>query len=190
MAPHSSILAWVSQSWTQLKRPSIHTHTLLLYSSLSTTPQSSVSSVSSLKLFLRIPRDSLKKGYSTGCLNELKSGLFGFFVFFLIYFFKLEDNCFAMLCWFLPYNNANQPKVSIPSFLSLCPTHPRPIPLGPRLSSLCYIAVSCICFTHGSVYMSALLSVHPTFSSPTVSTSLCVCISIPALQIGSSVPFF
>ena len=27
--------------------------------------------------------------------------------FFL--FFKLEDNCFTVLCWFLPYGNVNQP---------------------------------------------------------------------------------
>jgi len=30
-------------------------------------------------------------------------------MFMYIMFFLSEDNCFAMLCWFLPYNNANQP---------------------------------------------------------------------------------
>ena len=29
-------------------------------------------------------------------------------MFMYIMFFLLEDNCLAMLCWFLPYNNANQ----------------------------------------------------------------------------------
>ena len=28
-----------------------------------------------------------------------------------VIFFKLEDNCFTMLCWFLPYNNVSQPSV-------------------------------------------------------------------------------
>ena len=46
-----------------------------------------------------------------------------------------------------------------------------------------------LCFTHGNVYVSVLLSQFvPPFPSPTVSTCLCVCVSIPALQIGSSVP--
>ena len=48
-----------------------------------------------------------------------------------------------------------------------------------------------ICFAHGSVYMSVLPSqcILPS-PSPTVSTwVLCICISIVALQIGSSVPF-
>ena len=38
-----------------------------------------------------------------------------------------------MLCWFLPYNNVNQPLsvyIFIPSVLSLRPTTPRPTPLG------------------------------------------------------------
>ena len=26
----------------------------------------------------------------------------------ILFLFKLEDNCFTMLCWFLPYNNINQ----------------------------------------------------------------------------------
>ena len=34
--------------------------------------------------------------------------------------FKLGDKCFIMLCWFLPYNNSNQPLFSIyiPSLLT------------------------------------------------------------------------
>ena len=28
---------------------------------------------------------------------------------FLKIYFYLEDNCFTMLCWFLPYINMNQP---------------------------------------------------------------------------------
>ena len=33
------------------------------------------------------------------------------------FFFNLKDNCFTMLCWFLPYINMNQPYV--PSLLNL-----------------------------------------------------------------------
>ena len=29
----------------------------------------------------------------------------------LFLFFKLEDNCFTILCWFLPYISMNQPQV-------------------------------------------------------------------------------
>ena len=41
-----------------------------------------------------------------GLNPNLISSLGNFFNFFQI--FQLEDNCFTMLCWFLPYNNANQ----------------------------------------------------------------------------------
>ena len=27
---------------------------------------------------------------------------------FFFFFFKLEDNCFTIFCWFLPYINTNQ----------------------------------------------------------------------------------
>ena len=39
--------------------------------------------------------------------------------FFLI-FFKLEDNCFTIFCWFLPYISVDQPQVYI------CPLPPEP----------------------------------------------------------------
>ena len=35
--------------------------------------------------------------------------LFLFFVLFKNFVFQLENNCFTVLCWFLPYNNANHP---------------------------------------------------------------------------------
>ena len=31
------------------------------------------------------------------------------FYFYPFFFFKLEDNCFIVLYWFLPYINMNQP---------------------------------------------------------------------------------
>lgn len=79
----------------------------------------------------------------------------------------------------------------IPTFLSLSPTpRPRPSrsPQSTELRSLCYPAgfPLAFCFTRGSVYMSVplsppLLHVHRDV--------LYVCVSMPALQIGSSVPF-
>ena len=38
-----------------------------------------------------------------------QSHLFSFLNLYAgFFFFKLEDNCFTMFCWFLPYNNMNQ----------------------------------------------------------------------------------
>lgn len=45
-------------------------------------------------------------------------------------FFKLEDSCFTMLCWFLPYINTNQPQVYT------CPLPPTP-PLHAPLWGVC-----------------------------------------------------
>ena len=54
-------------------------------------------------------------------------------LFFLIYF-KLEDDYFALLCWFLPYTNVNQPQVCICPLPLEPPSHP-PTPSHPsRLS--------------------------------------------------------
>ena len=48
-----------------------------------------------------------------------------------------------------------------------------------------------IYFTNGNVSISTLLSIHPTLSFPhCVRSVLYICVSIIALQIGSSVPFF
>ena len=77
------------------------------------------------------------------------------------------------------------------------PSHPpHPTHLGhhsTELSSLCYTSrfPLAICFTHGSVFMSNLISqfVPPSPCPPCVHMSVLYC-SIPVLQIGSSVPFF
>ena len=99
----------------------------------------------------------------------------------------MEDNCFTILCWFLPYNNMSQPQVYI------CPLHleppsylpPLPTLLGCQwaqdLSSLHHTANSpwLSNFTYGSVYVSMLLSqfVPPSPSLP-VSKSLFSVLSI------------
>ena len=36
--------------------------------------------------------------------------LFYSLIFIFKYIFYLEDNCFTMLCWFLPHSNMNQPR--------------------------------------------------------------------------------
>ena len=66
--------------------------------------------------------------------------------YFWLFFFKLEDNCFTVLCWILPHNNANQRKYTyIPSLLSLPSTpssHPSRLSQSTGLSSPCYTAAS------------------------------------------------
>ena len=47
-----------------------------------------------------------------------------------------------------------------------------------------------ICFTHCSIYMSMLLILTHSFSHYVYKSMLYVCVSIPALQIGSLVAFF
>ena len=78
------------------------------------------------------------------------------------------------------------------------PFHPPyPTPLGHR-KALSYVPVLCCCFplanyfTFGSVYMSMLLSLRPSFPLPprVLRSILYVYIFIPALQLGSLVPFF
>ena len=116
--------------------------------------------------------------------------------FFKIYF-KLEDNCFTMLCWFLLFDKVNQLYLyTWPPSLEP-PSHPWRPSRSTRLSSLCYAAAchqlsilhmyiqgykgyTCQCF---SLHLSHFLL--PLFCPQVI---LCVCISFPVLQIGSSVP--
>ena len=64
-----------------------------------------------------------------------------FLKIFKFVYFQLEDNCFTILCWFLPHINMNQPQVYIcplplesPPHLPLHPTplgHHRVLGCGP-----------------------------------------------------------
>ena len=104
-----------------------------------------------------------------------------------------------MLCQFLLYNEVNQLYVYLYP-LPLGPPSP-PTPFPPiqvitehraELPVLYGRFPLAIYFTHGSVFMSNLISqfIPP---SPQPHVHMCilyVCVSIPALQIGSSVPFF
>ena len=64
--------------------------------------------------------------------------------------------------------------------------------MGFIAKSLELVAISFSSFTHYSVYVSAILSIHPTLSfyHYVHKPVLCVGVSILVLQIGSSVPFF
>ena len=101
-----------------------------------------------------------------------------------------------MLCSFLLYNEVNQLYVYIYSLPLGPPSHP-PIPLiqvttehQGELPALYSRFPPAICFIHGSVYMSILISQfipHPPSPCCVQTSVLYVCVSIPALQIGSSV---
>lgn len=65
---------------------------------------------------------------------------------FLKFIFQLEENCFTILCWFLPYNNTNRPQLYIYPLLLEPPStrlsHPFRSLQSIRLGSLCYLAAS------------------------------------------------
>ena len=79
-----------------------------------------------------------------------------------------------MLCWSLPYINANQPWYThIPSLLNLPPTSHSILPLEvvaerqAELPAALYRNFpSAIYFTYGNMYFSATLSSHSTLSFP------------------------
>ena len=70
------------------------------------------------------------------------------FSFIFPLFILLEDNCFTLLCWPLPYINMNQPQVYICPLLPESPSHllhyPSPLILSQSsgLSSHCHTANS------------------------------------------------
>ena len=99
--------------------------------------------------------------------------------------FLLEDNCFTILCWFLPYINMNQHRYTyVPSLLTL-PLIFRPIPLSvgchrplgwsPGVAQ--QIPTGSLFYVRYCIYFHAALSVHPTFSLPHCAhkSVLCVC---------------
>ena len=120
---------------------------------------------------------SRSRCFSGILLLSLWSGEWGqfdhwFLCFSYFSFFPLEDNCFPILYWPLPYINMNRPQIYI------CPLLPRPlshpIPSRVGLSSLWHTANSHLLSTlHMVMYVSMLLSQFvPPSSSPTVSFSL------------------
>ena len=108
-------------------------------------------------------------------------------------FFNLGYSCFTKLCWFLLYNRVSYMYTYIPSFLDL-PPYPSRSSESTKLSSLHYTVSSfplAIYFTHGTVRASVPIPIYPLHPPPPIQMSiLYICVSIPALQIGSFVPFF
>ena len=116
--------------------------------------------------------------------------------FFLVFFFGIQ-----LIHNAVSVSTAQQCKsgtfTHIPSFFHLPPT---PTPSHPSRSSQSteppglYSFPLAVSLTQGSVYTSVLLSQFvPRLSFPGThahKSILCVCVSISALQIGSSVPFF
>ena len=66
-----------------------------------------------LPLWNRHPISKISYGEKNA---DYLSNTFYAYIFFLFFIYS-----FTMLCWFLPYNNANQSKLHIPSFCSLLP---------------------------------------------------------------------
>ena len=106
------------------------------------------------------------------------------FPFFIIgfknyYILKLEASCLTMSCQFLLHGIVDQLYVYIPSLLSLPPA-PHPTPLGHHGApgwALCltHSFPPAVCLTHGSVYMSRLLSqlAPPLFPALVHKSALC-----------------
>ena len=91
-----------------------------------------------------------------------------------IIYFQLEDNCFTILCWFLPYININQPQAYVCP-LPLEPPTPLSCHRAPDLSSLRHIVnfYQLSSFTYGNIYAAVPLSQFlPPSPSLSVSTSL------------------
>ena len=136
---------------------------------------------------------------------------FFFFLFFLkkpfiSNFFLMGYSCFTMSCQFLLHSEVNQPCVCGYIYIYM---YIYPLPLGPpshesppahlsrspqnaELSPLgCTAGSHYLFYARQCIFISPNLTVHPTPPS-----TLCpyvhslVCISIPALQIGLSLPFF
>ena len=103
-----------------------------------------------------------------------------------------------MLCWILPYNIVNRPQLCIHPLHPepLAHSSPHPTPLGhhrARLSSLCFTATSHYLFyTWQYIQFNVMLSIPSTLFFPHYvhKSIFYICVSVPALQIVSSVPFF
>ena len=100
--------------------------------------------------------------------------------FYIIYLFQLENNCFTILCWFVPYINMNQPQVYI------CPrplepptlSHPSTLSQSTRFESYSKFLLVIL---HGNVCVSMIFSQFAASSSSrTVSTSL---LTVPVYPI-------
>ena len=121
--------------------------------------------------------------FCTDCLvNTFKEKLRFFFNWNII----VLQRCIS----FLLYNEVN--RLHIRNILSPLPAHPSRSSWSPELRSLCceQLLTSCLLHTWRCRHGNATLPVGPTHLSPTCPHVLYVCVSIPALEIDSSVPLF
>ena len=102
--------------------------------------------------------------------------------------FVMEDNCFRVRRWFLLCNNVNQPCV----YIRLLPRESPRSSQSTRLSSLALrqCPTSPVLNTQQCARQCSSLSTsHSLLSPPCPQGLLCICMPIPALQMGSSVSF-
>ena len=111
--------------------------------------------------------------------------------------FKLEDNCFRVLCRFLLHNEVKQLYVYTDPLPPELPSSPCIPPLwssqSPELSSLSHSSFPLALRLPVLVYFwkCCFLNLpHPSFLPCVHKPVLYACVSIPALQIVSSMPFF
>ena len=110
-----------------------------------------------------------------------------------LFFFKLEYSCFTMLCQFLLYGKVNQLYVYICPLFFGFPSH-----LGHHRAlsrvpcAIQQVLISYLFYTQQGIYVNPNLPIYPTpLSRLGIHTFvLYFCVSISALQTGSSVPFF
>ena len=115
------------------------------------------------------------------------------YIFYYIYYLYIVYICYIYIYYIYIYFLSLEP----PSLWSLSPTplsHSSRWSQDARLGSLCYISTShYLSVLHMIVYICQcyfLNSSHPLLPRCIHKSNLNVCITIPALQIGSSVPFF
>ena len=107
--------------------------------------------------------------------------------------FRIVGWCFTM--WATREVWVSHNVTHMPSLLSLPPTqassHPSRSSQSTRLGSLYYTAASHqLSILHMREYMYWCYFLHSSHSLLVPPIRLCICISIPSLQIGSSIPFF
>lgn len=109
------------------------------------------------------------------CLAQVKGDLTGRFLF---KFYLLEDNCFIMLWWSLPYIDVNRSSLyTCPLLLSLaCRFHPSMSPTASRLGS-CVTPPMVTYFTWQRIHTKSYFLTLPCPPSPAASTRL-FCMSV------------
>ena len=123
----------------------------------------------------------MEAGESNPLDHQRILGIGTFINLFLIYL-VLKNNCFIILCWFLPHINMNQLYVYICPLplepLSHLPPHPTPLGCH-RAPGLISCVLQQIPILHLLMYMFQCYSpVRPTLSFPSCVTSCCLCLCL------------